>query len=102
METWLRLTLDDAGLPEPTLDHDVYDDDRFLGCVDLAYPDMRIAIEYEGDHHRTDAAQWQRDVEKHDDLVRAGWRVIRVTRTALLTTPATVVARVRHALAVAA
>ncbi|MGX1701386.1 endonuclease domain-containing protein [Microbacterium sp. NPDC055357] len=99
METWMRLTIVDGGLPEPVLDHDVYDDHRrFLGCVDAAYPAAKIAIEYEGDHHRTDPAQWQRDIEKHDDLVRAGWRVIRVTRAQLFADPAGFVARVRAAL----
>ena len=44
---------------------------RFVGCVDSAYPDRRSRIEYEGDHHRTDAAQWARDIEKHDALARA-------------------------------
>lgn len=102
MESWVRLTLVDAGLPEPQLDTDVYDErGRFLGCVDLAYPALRVAIEYEGDHHRTDAAQWHRDIVKHDDLVRAGWRVIRVTRQQLFSTPIALVARVAEALRVA-
>ncbi|WP_141933338.1 hypothetical protein [Microbacterium sp. SLBN-146] len=102
METWVRLTLVDGGLPEPQLDTDVYDErGQFLGCVDLAYPAFRVAIEYEGDHHRTDAAQWHRDIVKHDDMVRAGWRVIRVTRQQLFSTPSALVARVAEALRVA-
>lgn len=99
METWMRLTIVDAGLPEPVLDHDVYDaSGRFLGCLDAAYPEARVGMEYEGDHHRTDERQWQRDIIKHDDLVRAGWRVIRVTRAQLLTEPGALVARIREAL----
>ncbi|MDX2377350.1 hypothetical protein M4I32_11125 [Microbacterium sp. LRZ72] len=98
-ESWTRLTLCDAGLPEPVLDHDVYDDDgRFIGCVDLAYPELKIAIEYEGDHHRTDPAAWNRDMEKHDALQAAGWRVIRVSRTVLFARPHELVERVREAL----
>ena len=43
METWMRLTVVDAGLPEPVLDHDVYDAfGRFLGCLDAAYPEARV------------------------------------------------------------
>lgn len=99
METWMRLTIVDAGLPEPVLDHDVYDAlGRFLGCLDAAYPELRVGMEYEGDHHRTDERQWQRDIVKHDDLVRAGWRVIRVTRSQLLDEPRALVARIRDAL----
>ncbi|GAA1842349.1 DUF559 domain-containing protein [Microbacterium koreense] len=99
METWTRLTIIDGGLPEPVLDHDVYDDRGvFIGCVDLAYPDAKVAIEYEGDHHRTSPAQWNRDIEKHDALVRAGWRVIRVTREHVVSRPGVLCARVREAL----
>ena len=98
-ESWTRLTLCDAGLPEPTLDHDVYDDaGNFIGCVDLAYPEWKIAIEYEGDHHRVDPATWNRDMEKHDALQAAGWRVIRVSRTMLFAHPGELVARVAAAL----
>jgi len=98
-ETWTRLTLIDGGLPEPETDVDVWGPSgEFVGCVDLAYSSLRIAIEYEGDHHRTDPAQWQRDIEKHDRLAQLGWRVIRVTRSMVFDEPATLIARVRAAL----
>jgi hypothetical protein len=99
-ETWARLVLVDAGLPEPELDIDVYDDHgSFIGCVDLAYRHRRIAIEYEGDQHRTDPAQWQRDIEKHQMLADVGWRVVRVGRRQLFTETAAYVRRVRRLLA---
>ncbi|MFT4211330.1 MAG: DUF559 domain-containing protein [Microbacterium sp.] len=98
-ETWTRLTLVDGGLPEPTLNLDVYDGEGFIACVDIAYPRERVAIEYEGDQHRTDARQWQRDIERQERLAAAGWRTVRVTRDALFRHPGTVVARVRGALA---
>ena len=98
-ETWCRLTIVDAGMPEPVLDHDVYDDSgRFVGCVDLAYPELRIAIEYEGDHHRLDTRQWNRDIAKHDRLAELGWRVIRVTKSMLFEDPGALITRVRAAL----
>jgi hypothetical protein len=99
-ETWCRLTIVDGGLPEPVLDLDIYDDaGNFVGCVDLAYPEHMVAIEYEGDHHRLNARQWQRDFEKHDRLVEIGWRVIRVTRSMLFAEPDALVTRVATALA---
>jgi hypothetical protein len=95
-ETWVRLTLVEAGLPEPVLDVDVYDErGDFVGCVDLAYPELKIAIEYEGDQHRTDPAQWQRDIEKHERLADLGWRVVRVPRNQLFSQPGELVRRVR-------
>ena len=98
METWVRLILVDAGLPEPRTDHDVFDrDGSFVGCVDLAYVDLRIAVEYEGDQHRTDARQWQRDIEKHERLAELGWRVIRVSRDHVFRDSASIVRRVSRA-----
>lgn len=78
-ETQIRLVLRDANLPEPVLDHDVYDRfGRFLGCSELAYPELKIAIEYESDGHLT-REQLQRDIDKYQAYAEAGWTVIRVT-----------------------
>ncbi len=94
-ESKLRCHLVLAGLPEPTLNHDVYDDKgRFLGCVDLAYPERKIAIEYHGTLHHSRYAE---DVERIAALRAAGWIVIEVT-SALFARPDAVVARVRAAL----
>ncbi|WP_175525247.1 endonuclease domain-containing protein [Microbacterium sp. cf046] len=99
METWVRLIVIDAGLPEPVTDHDVFDrHGGFVGCVDLAYPELRIAIEYEGDQHRTDQRQWHRDIEKHERLADLGWRVIRVSRDQVFRDPASIAQRVRRAI----
>lgn len=98
-ESWMRLTVVDAGLPEPEIDVDVYaPDGRFIGCVDGAYVQLKLALEYEGDHHRTDAATWNRDIRKHEDLVAHGWRVIRVTREMLFVRPDELVRRVDAAI----
>ncbi|WP_243062356.1 endonuclease domain-containing protein [Humibacter sp. RRB41] len=97
-ETWTRLTLVDAGLPEPVLDYDVYDEHgMFLGCVDMAYPELRIAIEYDGQQHRTDSRQWMKDIDRIDRLVEEGWRVIRVTSSLLFQHPEELARRVRAA-----
>ncbi|WP_091184480.1 DUF559 domain-containing protein [Paramicrobacterium humi] len=85
-----------AELPEPVLNYDVTDNaGRFLACIDLAYPDAKIAIEYMGQHH---GKQYARDVERVERLRAAGWIVIQVSSTLLFTTPNELVARVRTAL----
>lgn len=95
LETWVRLILVDAGLPEPALNVDAYDDDgRFLGCVDLAYPDLKIAIEYEGAHHWQTAEQIRHDIDRLGRLVENGWRIARLTKHHVFTTPGEVVRRV--------
>ncbi len=98
-ETWTRLTLVDHGLPEPELAWEVCDaNGQFLARVDLAYPQARVAIEYEGEHHLRDVGQWTRDILRYDLLAAEGWRVIRVTKEELTVRPAALVARVRAVL----
>ncbi|UJP09970.1 hypothetical protein L2X99_16640 [Microbacterium sp. KUDC0406] len=92
-ESRLRLDIVFAGLPEPLLNQDVYDDHgRFLGCVDLAYPDRKIAIEYHGALH---SGRYAADVERIAALRAAGWIVIEVTSASRTEN---VLARIRHAL----
>lgn len=102
-ESRLRLLLHDWGLPTPELDYDVYATDvrdnsgQFLGCSEFAFPEYRLALEYEGDHHRTDPRQWERDIEKYREYANAGWEVLRVTRGLLYRDPETL----RHEIAAA-
>ncbi len=99
-ETRCRLTLVAAGLFEPGLNVSVFDGaGNLVAVVDLAYEDLKIAVEYEGEQHLTDPAQWAKDIARHEALVAMGWIVIRVTKAQLYRAPATVVARVRAAVA---
>lgn len=99
-ETRCRLALVGAGLREPRLNVAVYDGLRNLvAVVDLAYEDLKIAVEYEGGQHLTDADQWARDITRHEALVAMGWIVIRVTKEQLYDGPETVISRVRAAIA---
>lgn len=94
-ESAVRCHLMFAGLPEPELNRDVYDErGAFLGCVDLAYPEQKIAVEYQSVLHH---GRYSADVERLAALRAAGWIVIEVT-AALLSTPDVLVARVRAAL----
>lgn len=79
-ETHVRLDLADAGLPEPELDVEVRDaSGRLLGISEMVYSLWRVAVEYEGDHHRTDTQQWNRDIDKYRAYAEAGWTPVRVT-----------------------
>lgn len=98
-ETWCRLALVEARLPEPELNWSVWHEGAFIACVDMAYPLWKIAIEYEGEHHLTDPEQWAKDIERHARLVELGWIVIRVTKQHL-DAPAELVQRVARAIAV--
>jgi hypothetical protein len=98
-ETRTRLVLVAAGLPEPLVNADVLDHTgAWLARPDLSWPRWRVAVEYEGDHHRTDRAQWRRDLGRDAVLQANGWLVLRVGADDLVR-PDRLVARVRAALA---
>ncbi len=76
-ETRARLALVAANLPCPRVNEVVLDPrGGYVKRVDLAYPNYRIAIEYDGDHHRTDREQWQDDIRRRRALEALGWTVI--------------------------
>ncbi|CAM3889809.1 DUF559 domain-containing protein [Micrococcus flavus] len=78
-ETRTRLALLDAGLPVPEVAAVLTDDDGVAGpTVDLAYPQWRIVIQYEGARHRS-VRQQERDVERDRWCERHGWLVVKVT-----------------------
>lgn len=97
-ESLLRVLLHDAGMPPSALNFSVFDHEaQFVARVDLAYVDQRVAVEYEGDHHRTDRRQWHKDIHRQGRLEDLGWRVIRVT-AADLAAPASLVSHLSRAL----
>ena len=97
-ESLTRLTLVRAGLPAPQTQVPVVDEHGFVvAYVDMGWPELKVAVEYDGAQHWTDPRQRRRDIERLADLDRLGWIVIRVSSD-MLRTPASVVARVRNAL----
>lgn len=78
-ETALRLIIVRALLPEPMTCCPVETSDRTY-YADLGYPELKIAIEYDGEYHFTGGAKLARwDNERIEAMVAAGWRVLRVT-----------------------
>jgi very-short-patch-repair endonuclease len=67
-----------AGLPSPVAQYRVFDDDGFVGRVDFAFPDQRIAVEYDGLWH-AEPGQFAKDRRRLNRLTAAGWRVVFVT-----------------------
>lgn len=99
-ETRLRLAIVDAGLPEPEIGTMVRTPTGVF-YLDLAYPEKKIAMEYEGDHHRSDRAQWRRDFLRVRALQDAGWLVVRVNADDLAdpAANATLISSLRRAIA---
>jgi len=100
-ETATRRLLERHGFPRPQVNVVVRDAaGAYLARPDLSYPELRIAIEYDGDYHRTDRRSWQVDVERRQRLEDAGWRILTVT-AATLRNPTTFLSRLRSALTAA-
>jgi len=96
MESRLRILLVMAGLPRPKSQvaiHDAFG--RFAGRPDLYYESHRLAIEYDGNLHRTALVQ---DNRRQNRLLNTGVRLLRFTAADVLDNPGSVVAQVRNAL----
>ncbi|WP_271178586.1 DUF559 domain-containing protein [Leifsonia poae] len=99
METRLRLALIRARLPEPGVNIAILDSrDSFIGFGDLVYTGARVVVEYDGDHHRSDPAQYSADVDRHWRMQNAGWQLVRLDRAHLRNNAHEAVNRVRQAL----
>jgi hypothetical protein len=77
MESRLRMLLVLAGLPEPVVNHIEYDEwGRWVRRYDLSWPALRLAVEYDGRQHAQSQRQWERDVERREELDTEGWRIV--------------------------
>lgn len=96
METRLRWLLLQAGLPRPEVQSNLRDGAaRFLGRVDLYYPEARLVLEYDGGNHRERMVE---DNRRQNALVNAGYRLLRFTAADIHGRADVVVAQVSAAL----
>lgn len=77
-ETGLRLRLINAGFPRPQTQIPVLRPNGRRYFLDLGWEDIKLAVEYDGDQHRTSRPQFVSDVERQEYIVRVGWTHIRV------------------------
>nr|CAA9353378.1 MAG: hypothetical protein AVDCRST_MAG46-2747 [uncultured Nocardioidaceae bacterium] len=78
-ETYVRLALVLAGLPEPACNVNVGTASEFIGRGDLVYVAYRLVIEYDGRHHADVQQQWEQDLDRHDAFDASAWGMVRVT-----------------------
>lgn len=99
MESRLRMLLVLAGLPEPEVNFVVRDEHgAVLRRYDLYYADVRVLVEYDGRQHADDAAQWNEDLARREELDEDGRRIIVVTAEGAYRDPERTLVRVRAAL----
>ena len=79
-ETWLRLLAIRNGFPRPQTQIPVYDEfGVFLAVLDLGWEVVKIAMDYEGEHHRIDRRRFNHDIRRAETVAGLGWVDIRVT-----------------------
>ena len=78
-ESLLRVILMESGVPRPRCNHRIFDGGRFVARVDLAWLDLKIAVEYDGEYH-DDPSQVARDRVRLNALKALGWTVLVIDR----------------------
>lgn len=96
METRIRLAIVRAGLPRPVLQHSVLAGGHRYR-LDLSYPSVKLAIEFDGAHHRS-ARQARHDLDRQQRLTADGWRIVRFPAATVLHRPDVVAATVAREL----
>jgi very-short-patch-repair endonuclease len=98
MESVLRWLVHEAGLPAPVLQHRIVDRAGvFVGRADLAWPERKVLVEFDGDVHR-ERDVFVRDVRRQNRLIAEGWIVLRFTSADVLGRPDEVIAEIKRAL----
>lgn len=99
METKSRLLIVLAGLPEPEVNHRLRDADGTVRRrLDMAYPQVRLAIEYDGRQHAESTQQWQGDVYRREELDGMRWRLVVLLANDIYRTPQRTIDRIRAAM----
>ena len=94
-ETWLRLLLIRDGFPRPQTQIPVVSADGYRQYyLDLGWEHIKLAVEYDGEQHRTDPIQFAYDIQRSEDLDELSWLRVRVVAR---NRPADVLRRVRRA-----
>ncbi|SOX56240.1 DUF559 domain-containing protein, partial [Mycobacterium ahvazicum] len=94
-ESWLRIVLIEAGLPRPQTQIPVLDEcGSAFAYLDMGWEELKVAVEYDGDQHRSDRRQYSWDIRRLETLERLGWIVVRIVAG---DRPGDIVRRVRAA-----
>lgn len=78
MESEARLKMIDGGLPRPALQYEILDGNSEWRRVDFAWPDQRLAVEYDGEDWHSGAEAMRRDRRRQAALQDVGWTVFAI------------------------
>jgi hypothetical protein len=73
MESEARLVMIDGGLPPPVLQYEIVDKQGCTWRLDLAWPELRVAAEYDGVDWHNGPDAFLRDRRRAAALLDLGW-----------------------------
>lgn len=88
-----------AGITGWQANYAVWQAGELVAVLDVALPELRVAIEVDGMAYHVDVDRFQRDRTRQNALVALGWTVVRFTWADLRERPGYVIAAVRRAAA---
>ena len=94
MESEARLVMLDGGLPTPVLQFEIVDSMGRLRRLDFAWPDLKVAAEYDGADWHGGREALRRDRERLAALQDLGWVVIPILAEDVRRRPAALVERI--------
>jgi hypothetical protein len=78
MESEARLAMIDGGLPTPELQYEIIDGNGDLRRVDFAWPDQRVAVEYDGLEWHSGPEAMRKDRRRQAALLDVEWIIIAI------------------------
>lgn len=99
MESEARLVMLDGGLPPPELQYEVVDLSGRLWRLDFAWPEYRVAAEYDGVDWHSGPDAFRRDRARTAALQDLGWVVVPIIAEDVRHQPAQLVRRIESRLA---
>jgi very-short-patch-repair endonuclease len=98
MESVTRWLIHAAGLPAPVVQYRVFDaNGRFLGRADLAWPEHKLLVEFDGDLHR-ERSVFVQDLRRQNGLLGDKWTLLRYSGADVFGRPDGVVDEIRRSL----
>ena len=75
----VRHVVHGAGFRPAPGPHGIELEGRVVGWVDIAFIEQRVGLECDSRAWHSDPLQFERDRVKHNDALRADWRILRIT-----------------------
>jgi len=98
MESEARLVMIDGGLPPPVLQYEVVDLQGYTWRLDFAWPEHRVAAEYDGVDWHSGPGAFFRDRRRGAALQDLGWIVVPIIAGYVRCRPRELVARIERRL----